>query len=200
MNAREAALYEEFKELLTKAYYGQAALVAEKEKLESQLEKIENKLSEKSEVKDLMENKKYASVECKDDKKWLSKIISDVTKQYQSKLRQIKKTRAKTTGTALEKLDVSAKEKILLNLFEKNEFKPMAGKDLRNALIDLKDDKGAQRRVISGSAALSQWFEPLKLGGKAVVDQVEGKPTRGKKYVPKEMGFVKDHLADQKKK
>ena len=200
MNAKEAALYEEFKELLTKAYLGQAALVAEKEKLEKALDKIENKLGEKSDVKDLMENKKYSSVECKDDKKWVANIIKDVTTQYQSKIRQIKKTRAKTTGTALEKLDVSSKEKILLDLFEKNEFKPMTGKDLRNALIDLKDDKGAQRRVISASAALSQWFDPLKLGGKAVVDQVEGKPTRGKKYVPRDMGFVKDHLADQKKK
>ena len=73
----------------------------------------------------------------------------------------------------------------------------MTGKDLRNALIDLTDDKGQPRRVISTSAALAQWFDPLKLGG-AVVDQVEGKPTRGK-YVPKEMGFVKDHLQKRRR-
>ena len=86
MNAKEAALYEEFKELLTKAYLGQAALVAEKEKLQAQLNKIENKLAEKSDAQDLMNNKKYASIECKDDKKWINGIVKEVTQQYQSKV------------------------------------------------------------------------------------------------------------------
>ena len=188
MNAKEAALYEEFKEKLTKAYYGQAALVAEKEKLEGQLEKIENKLAEKSDVKDLMDNKK-----------WVNGIIKEVTQQYQSKLRAIKKTRAKTKGTALEKTNEADRKEILITIFEENDFAPLEGKILKSKLQSLTGEDGKPRRVISPAAALSQWLEPLKIGSKAKVNKVPGKPTRGINYVPKEMDFVKVYIAQKKK-
>ena len=75
----------------------------------------------------------------------------------------------------------------------------MSGKELKADLLGLTDKDGQTRRVISATAALKQWTDPLKLSKNAVSDEVPGKPTRGKKYLPKEMGFVKVHLAEKKK-
>ena len=146
-----------------------------------------------------MDNKKYASIECKDDKKWVNGIIKEVTQQYQSKLRAIKKTRAKTKGTALEKTNEAERKEILITIFEENDFAPLEGKILKSKLQSLTGEDGKPRRVISPAAALSQWLEPLKIGSKAKVNKVPGKPTRGINYVPKEMDFVKVYISQKKK-
>lgn len=191
MNFKELQLVQDLEIELKKAYGKQAAITAEKDRLLKRVATIDKKLAKKELVNNILKDTKYAKLDIIHDKAFLRSIEEDVAKDF--KKRQRKAIDKKHTDAGINTKNTTKEEKKLSLAACAVQYrqKPFTTKQLKDYLVGKKE--------MAETAQVTQWLAALKLPKKALVWNVPGNKSQGKKIVPSEITWLPDVIKELRK-